>query len=561
MAVRHVTLRYDTLRQFLEAYDSSLSKREIALSAETLGGEASDTMKLDLVLPIAGRVGPIEIQVVHRPGDGSVAVQFLEMAPEVQSGFDAIFEHLEEVKALLIDRGEVVDADSVPAAPPVAATPVASPPVAAPATTSSAPASAPAQQTSTPGKFGDGFVLPDLTGAEPSEEGALGGPELRNALIEIAIARTTGLLVVVQDDGIKRFGFWQDGGPVGWRTEPVQEAEVLGVLLYRAERLTKEQLARSLEIMSEKGVRQGEALIEMRVVNFPQLVLVLQKQVELILQSVLTQQEGVWAFYPLDTLPERFVAPPLRVPARVYRALLAHTQNMPLEELANSHRENLDNYVRVRPVAREVVGELGFNDEERRFLEILESNDWRTRELFSVSNLGRSGTASVLWALNQLRVLTYGSEEGEERRLGRTTGRIRRKLAAVDTGNSFDVLELHWICMTDEVEKAYRDMKREFAQLRVELGEEYAAQIDTIGVALDAAHDRLRHDASRREYRETIIEQSMLFQTAEILAEKGEMAIMKRDRREATACFAKALELQPGHPKFLEGAQRAATVS
>jgi len=553
MAVRHVTLRYDTLREFLEAHDASLSKGAIALSAETLGGEASDTMKLDLVLPIAGRVGPIEIQVVHRPGDGSVAVQFLEMAQEVQAGFDAIFEHIEEIKALLIDRGEVVDADSVPAAPPVTA----------PATTSPAPApaSAPAQQTSEPGKFGDGFVLPDLTNAEPSEEGVFGGPELRNALIEIAIARTTGLLVVVQDDGTKRFGFWQDGGPVGWRTEPVQEAEVLGVLLYRAERLTKEQLARSLEIMSEKGVRQGEALIEMRVVNFPQLVLVLQKQVELILQSVLTQQEGVWAFYPLDSLPERFVAPPLRVPARVYRALLAHTQNMPLEELATSHRGNLDNYVRVRPVAREVVGELGFNEEERRFLEILESNDWRTRELFSVSNLGRSGTASVLWALNQLGVLTYGAEEGEERRLGRTTGRIRRKLAAVDTGNSFDVLELHWICMTDEVEKAYQEMKREFAQLRVELGAEYAEQIDIIGVALDEARARLSPDASRREYRETIIEQGMLFQTAEILAEKGEMAIMKRDRREATACFAKALELQPGHPKFLEGAQRASTVS
>ena len=546
LAVRHVTLRYETLREFLEAHESSLSIGAMALSVDELGGEASDTMKLDLVLPIAGRVGPIEIQVVHRPGDGSVAVQFLEVAGEVQAGFDAVFAHLEEVKSILIDRGEVVDADDVPVV------------TQAPET---ATGHAPSRQAAEPGRLGDGFLLPELGDADPEHEGVLGGSDLRNALIEVAIARSTGLLVIVQDDGLKRFGFWQDGGPVGWRSEPIQEAEVLGVLLYRAGRLTKEQLAESLELMTSKGIRQGEALIEMRVLNFPQLVLVLQKQIELILQSVLSQTSGVWAFYPLEGLPERFVAPPLRVPARVYRALLAHTQTMPLEELAGSHRGNLDSYVRVREAARQVVGELGFNEEERRFLEILESNDWRTRELFSVSNLGRSGTASVLWALNELSLLDYGTQEAAGRRLGRVNARIRRKLAAVDTGNSFDVLEVHWICVSDEVEAAYRAMKREFARLGTEADADLSEQLTVIGQALEEAYNRLRHEASRREYRASIIEPGMLLQTAEILAKKGEMAILKRDRSEAVACFAKALELQPGHPKFLEGAQRARIVS
>jgi len=543
LAVRHVTLRYSTLREFLEAHESSLSIGAMALSAEALGGEASDTMKLDLILPIVGRVGPIEIQVVHRPGDGSVAVQFLEIASEVQAGFEGVFAHLEEVKALLIERGEVVDAADVP----VASEPSAS--------------RGPSRQAPEPGRFGDGFLLPDLDGVDPEREGVMGGVELRNALIEIAIERSTGLLVIVQDDGLKRFGFWQNGGPVGWRTEPIQEAEVLGVLLYRASRLTKEQLATSLELMSTKGIRQGEALIEMRVLNFPQLVLVLQKQIELILQSVMSQKAGVWAFYPLAELPERFVAPPLRVPARVYRALLAHSKSMPLEELAASHRQNLDNYVRVREAAREVVGELGFNEPERRFLGILESNDWRTRELFSVSNLGRSGTASVLWALNELSLLDYRREEGAGRRLARLNARIRRKLAAVDTGNSFDVLELHWICMNEDVEEAYRTVKGEFARLGTQVDVEFSDQLGLISQSMDEAYNRLRHEASRREYRASIIEPSMLTQTAEILAKKGEMAILKRDRLEAIACFAKALELQPGHPKFLEGSQRARIVS
>ena len=43
----------------------------------------------------------------------------------------------------------------------------------------------------------------------------------------------------------------------------LQEGEVLGVLLYRSQQLTREQLAESLEMMEERNMRQGEALIEM----------------------------------------------------------------------------------------------------------------------------------------------------------------------------------------------------------------------------------------------------------------------------------------------------------
>ena len=52
----------------------------------------------------------------------------------------------------------------------------------------------------------------------------------------------------------------------------------------------------------------------------------------------------------------------------------------------------------------------------------------------------------------------------------------------------------------------------------------------------------------------------MIVQSAELLAKKGEMAIMRKDRRESTTCFAKALELIPGRPDFREGFQRASGI-
>ena len=55
------------------------------------------------------------------------------------------------------------------------------------------------------------------------------------------------------------------------RTDPIQEHEVLGSLLYKAGQITKEQVAVSLEQMKAQGIRQGEAFIEMGLMSFTQL--------------------------------------------------------------------------------------------------------------------------------------------------------------------------------------------------------------------------------------------------------------------------------------------------
>jgi hypothetical protein len=102
-----------------------------------------------------------------------------------------------------------------------------------------------------------------VTGRDPRFAGDMSDQSLRDAFMILAVERATGLLTIHGPDGRTRWGFWSKGGVVGWRTDPVEESEVLGVLLYRANQLTKEQLARSLEVMEERGCRQGEALIEL----------------------------------------------------------------------------------------------------------------------------------------------------------------------------------------------------------------------------------------------------------------------------------------------------------
>ena len=74
---------------------------------------------------------------------------------------------------------------------------------------------------------------------------------------------------------------------------------------------------------------------------------------------------------------------------------------------------------------------------------------------------------------------------------------------------------------------------------------------------MDHAYSQVRTKNGRRSYREEIVEADTIFNSADLLAKKGEMAIMKADVREAILCWSKAVELVPGNASFKDGLQRS----
>ncbi len=376
-------------------------------------------------------------------------------------------------------------------------------------------------------------------------------------MVQLAVEQVTGLLVLEYPDGRVRYGFWDKGGPVGWRTDPITEDEVLGILLYKAEQLTKEQVQTSLEVMENTGCRQGEALVQMGVMTYPQLIMVLGKQNEFVLQRVMKDREGTWEFYLLPALPEQFLASPIKVPSLLFRALYSRARDMHSSELYAMQKVVLDKYVSVHPDTRQLLDSIKFQKKEAGLVEVIQASSWRTRELFSVSPLSRAMTAAVLWALDEMRVLVYEETEDLERYLARVEGRITRKKTQLQD-HHFAVLELHWVCLSDEVQTNYKRLKEEFKAERYhDLSPGLLEQIDLINVRLDEAFTAVENERERRIYRAKIIEKDSIQQSAELLGNKGEMAIMRHDRREAMTCFAKASELVPNEPKYRDGFRRA----
>jgi hypothetical protein len=568
MAVRQATRRYESLSEFLRDWRGTLGSGALALRPIDLDGEAAATLRVDLVLPLIGRLGPIPANVVSRQSDGTTYLQIPELPAEVRQGVDRLLGVVEDLSGYLVASGSHVPRGDADLAVQQAVRQVqeraeveiqrlrrelAERPAAG--AVGVAPTAGAARAAARVGERG--FIIPDLSGAEPMLEGALGDRSLRDALVQLAIRRRTGVLVVIGEDGVRRFGFWERGGPVGFRVEPLDQSSVLGVLLYRAGKVDKAQLKQSLQVMEEQGIRQGEALIQLGALSFPQLVMALQKQVELHLQKVMRVAEGFWAFFDLEALPERFITPPVNVPSILFRALLAYSRELSLEQIAEAHRPNMDRYVYFAEGVADAVAEINFKAQERKFLEILASNSWRLREVFSVSNLSRTETSTVMWALSEMGFLDFRAEQTVERYLGRITRRIEQKTDQLK-GSMFDVLELHWICLTHEVEAAYERIRREFTGREYQgLPPELDAKVQRILQRADEARAFLVDERQRRTLRQEIIEKEMIVASAEILAKKGEMAILKGDGRVAADCWGKACELLPNNAEYRDGYNRA----
>jgi hypothetical protein len=366
------------------------------------------------------------------------------------------------------------------------------------------------------------------------------------------------MLTITRPDGTKKWGFWIKGGPVGWRTDPVQPEETLGILLLKAKRIHKGQLAESLQLMEGQNLRQGEALIDMGVLNFGQLVSLLEKQVALIFQAAMADTTGSWSFTTLDSFEERFITPPMRVPSMLYRALRDRARSMPRANLLDKHKPNLDRYVHFNPESAEILDEIAFPKAEGKFLGVILSNSWRLRELFTVTNLSRNQTACVLWALDELHILEFRDSEDIGRYLERVSTRVLPKVRTMRKATHFDVMEIHWICLQDEVEGAYERLKAEFQLDNYhDLSDDLVKGIQEINKRVDQSYAYLKVKSNRKTYREEILEMEKIVNSAELLAKKGEMAIMKANGRDAVLCWSKAIELMGSSAKLQAGLQRA----
>ena len=229
-------------------------------------------------------------------------------------------------------------------------------------------------------------------------------------------------------------------------------------------------------------------------------------------------------------------------------------------EINSRIEPNLDRYLAISEESNHVLTEMQLNAKEQGLIDVIQSNSWRLREVFSVSPMGRAQTSALLWCLDELALLDMSDQEDVSRTKARIAEQIERKKKQL-RGNYFDILELHWVCLRSEVQDAYNRMKKQYDVERFsQLSADQAETLEKIHARFDEAFASLESDSSRRRYRAEVVEKDAIANSADMLGKQGEMAIMRRDRAAACGAFAKAAELVPGEASFRDGLRRATTI-
>lgn len=380
-------------------------------------------------------------------------------------------------------------------------------------------------------------------------EGDVSEKALTEVLMELYRTKARGVLEIHSEAG-RRVAYVDKGGIVQWASDPIVQDDCLGVLLAKATKIDQLQLRKSLEMMNETGQQQGQCFIDMGVLTFPQLVVSLMTQVELITRGVMRSDTGTYAFHPQPKLAKSFITPPMKAAAFLFAYFRKRFGMASTVELDQLVIKDMDRYTLL---AKDVpVGDMKLKKPEQRFLEIVGGKSYRFREIFTVSNMGRVTTLQALLTLMELGMLTFVEGEDINQRIAELTTKLNTKLYNLDGANPFDALEIHWTSLDHQVKTGYDSLKTEWTRFgrNTQLPPEVEEKRTQILAALDNAFAAIGQKSKRVLVRKEHFEDQQHDFSAELLFKQGEMLMVRGEWKEVLDCLEKATELMPRDGKY-----------
>ena len=594
MAARRATKNYQAVEEFFSDYETTLLKSMIELDSKCYRGEdLADEIKLDLRFPNKARIGPIVGQVVFRGEDGKVALRLLDFPESIHSLYETLKEKeverlkQEEIKSQkqaeeirqkfiseigkYIEEGLVISMDdhlAIIEQLEVQVEELQAEIAAFRSGQSSRPSTLTSEHEEVTinavemvrAKRDRGFFVPSLKGKQALVFGKM-ETMFQRFLLQVQEKKWTGIFVF-QDGDRRRFGFFNDGGLIGFQSNPSIKEERLGDLLLANKQIDQEQLYKSERIMTDNDCLQGEAFVSMGLMNQSQLSIVLKKQIEYILLKLLGIKSGSFQFFTAEIKERQFSSSPLFPVNLLYRKYLERSKAMKAADFSKAMASHLNDEVSFTPQAQKLMKQIPWKEKEQRFLEEILAKECLLRDIFQNSSLSKGHTSAFLWALLQLRFLYFTKKKIiENAEVSKNQEeRLNYKIRQIQKGNLFDILEVHWICISSEVEGSYKRLVQEFNPHNPKWDSSASNRVSAVNRELRAAYQKLSVAADRRQYRAKLIKPQMILQSANLLGQKGSMAINKKSKTEAMLCFSKALELNPGQVDLVRGLQKASSL-
>ena len=302
--------------------------------------------------------------------------------------------------------------------------------------------------------LGDDDDLPPLRYLDNLRTFPLSGAAFRfdyvRLILKIRLERRTGILRLTRpktasapDERFKNL-YFLNGRLIDARSHPFRAEECLGRMLQRANRIEQGDVIRSLKEVKSRGVRQGEALVELGAMSPEILHRALETQIQIKLNEVFTWDAAEYEFAPRPGFSDKIARIDVRLGYVLFNIVW---RTYPFEELRNI-LERLRQMIAGRTTNPPFpVAEFNFERHMGRFWYETLARDLRVKRILIVSSLDKDNTYRSLFGLYQLGMISFYSGEYDDPSQ-QTTARLREELLALRQRSHFDALGVHWTAGT-----------------------------------------------------------------------------------------------------------------
>lgn len=397
---------------------------------------------------------------------------------------------------------------------------------------------------------------------KPVISGSLSKDPYGKILFNLFRGNFKGKLVVESsvDKGI--FSFY-NGLPIDIKFNRLQCT--LGRMLLRKGIISEEVYLKSLELMLQKKIRHGEALIELGVITPSELIDYIEAQRREKLLFFFSRDNGNYKIIKEDVQPD-LIVPKIDIFSLIYDGV---KNNAPIKYLEEKFLPVKNHYVALTENFPVYKMNFPFDHLEQKFIEILGENP-------QIIQLLEKTELSLLDSLKILEILTIcgmvkfvndyetarNQSEAANPKIIQLKEAILKDYAKMENKNYYEILEINRKASPEEIKRAYLRLVKSYHPDKFEhlpLGKDIMQKVSHIFQKIQIAYDTLSDPDARASYDEALstpdlkemIDQTEAIVNAEISFKKGEILLKRKKYDEAEKYFREAVLLNSKEPEYL----------
>lgn len=402
------------------------------------------------------------------------------------------------------------------------------------------------------GEIANSLTLADLTVTGPA---IAANPALANRLSSIsllayiAFTRLTGLLVIRSGGQTFRIGL-KDGSVLLVEDPKVPTIEACLNYLVSSNIITADAAAKAVASQSGSVL---QALYEQGACTPREIVEALRTVKQGILDKVMICSQGT---YELEQTVRPPVSPdPVSIDLNLYlvRHMRERTRGAYFADLEGLIQPFMGRYpVKTDKLAPAVAG-VAFSEKERKTLEEVADGSTTLKEVFTLSLLGKIGTARLFIMAHCLGFVEFRLSPVPKGGVELLEQELRKMLERTKTDDFFTRLQIHWTTHPSKIPEAYQKMVERYGppspyRRQSEKARELCEQIFAL---ITEAYETLVDPEKRRQYRVSCLGEGKIQFGVEFLFKQAHLAKFRGETAKARELIESAIDILP-KPEFRE---------